>query len=133
MVQHLSKNQEKEKPTTDISRTKSLSGDCTLTSQSIKEHPSPEEKMVLLEVRANQKVTSEQKRSQPAQFVPCLANLPHLQTHHRRSEPHCLLAYSRNVVIPHYFIYPQIPMFQKRKTKKQKKPHNQKTEQTFSF
>lgn len=53
-VQYLSKNQEKGKPTTNISRTKNLSGDCTLTSQSIEEHPSPEEKMVLLElVRAN--------------------------------------------------------------------------------
>lgn len=40
---------EKRKPTTDIYRTKNLSGNCTLTSQSIEKHLSPEEKMVLLE------------------------------------------------------------------------------------
>lgn len=48
MVRYLLKNQDEQKITTDnISRTRKLSGECTLTLQSTEEHPSPK-KVVLL-------------------------------------------------------------------------------------
>lgn len=50
VARYLLKNQDKQKITTDnTSRTRKLSGECTLALQSAEEHRSPKEKRVLLE------------------------------------------------------------------------------------